>query len=97
LEFADILNNTTNKGLPALLTAPEVARILGVSVITLLRMRQAKECGGLPFIQISTNRIGYSRRDVLKFLKGRRVTAPANAEPKGDPANAGLVTAQAQP
>ena len=57
----------------AVLTAVDTASLLGVSKITLLRMRQQPNAGGLPYVQLSTNRIGYVRRDVLAFLAARRV------------------------
>lgn len=64
----------------AVLSAAETASLLGVSKFTLLRMRQQQNAGGLPYVKISQNRIGYVRRDVLAFLAARRVgTLPETA------------------
>jgi hypothetical protein len=57
----------------AVSTVAYTARLLGVSEITLLRMRQREDRGGLPFVQLSPGRIGYLRRDVRAFLEARRV------------------------
>jgi DNA-binding MurR/RpiR family transcriptional regulator len=54
-------------------TAADTARQLGVSKFTLLRMRQAEGCSGLPFVQISPGRIGYLKSDVRAYLAARRV------------------------
>jgi hypothetical protein len=51
----------------------EVIGLLGVSVFTLLRMRQRPGADGLPFIQLSPKRIGYRLGDVRAYLKARRV------------------------
>jgi hypothetical protein len=56
----------------AVLTAAEVERILGLGRFTLIRMRQRPNCDGLPYVQLSSNRIGYVRRDVMAFLAARR-------------------------
>lgn len=61
-------------------TVPEVAEMLGVSTFTLLRKRQQPDAGGLPFVQLSTNRIGYLRADVEAFLRARRVGKLAGEE-----------------
>jgi hypothetical protein len=63
----------------AVLTADDTARLLGVSKITLLRMRQRPSADGLPFVRLSAHRIGYVRRDVLAFLAARRVGALPDA------------------
>ena len=55
------------------LTIPEVAKLLAVHHHTLLRMRQTPDAGGLPWVKISTQRIGYRRGDVEAFLASRRV------------------------
>ncbi|HUN43092.1 MAG TPA: hypothetical protein VMU81_22600 [Acetobacteraceae bacterium] len=57
----------------------EVARKLGVHEITLLRMRKLADAGGLPFVRLSANRVGYVRRDVRAFLAARRVGEVAKA------------------
>ena len=57
----------------AVLTAAETAAQLGLSKFTLLRMRQRPNADGLPFVQLSPNRIGYVRCDVRAFLNARRV------------------------
>jgi hypothetical protein len=36
-------------------------------------MRQQKDQGGLPFIQLSPGRIGYRKSDIEAFLLARRV------------------------
>ena len=56
------MNNPTNSIEDAVLTATDTARMLGVSKFTLLRMRQRPAAGGLPFVKLSPNRIGYVRR-----------------------------------
>jgi antitoxin component of RelBE/YafQ-DinJ toxin-antitoxin module len=53
--------------------APTVAKQLGVSKATLIRMRQRQDAGGLPFVKLSAKRIGYRRADVRAFLVARRV------------------------
>jgi hypothetical protein len=65
--------NTPTMVEDAVLTAAETATLLGLSKFTLLRMRQRPGSDGLPFVQLSPNRIGYVRRDVLAFLAARRV------------------------
>lgn len=57
------------------LTAAETAVLLGVSEFTLLRKRQRPKADGLPFVQLSPNRIGYRLGDVRAFLLARRVGA----------------------
>ena len=54
------------------LTVPEVRQLLRLSKITLLRMRQRDDRGGLPFVQLSPGRIGYLH-DVRAYLAARRV------------------------
>jgi len=55
------------------LTAEHTAQKLGLSKITLIRMRQRADCGGLPFVRLSQHRIGYLSSDVDAFLAARRV------------------------
>jgi hypothetical protein len=55
------------------LTAAETAVLLGVSEFTLLRKRQRPQADGLPFVQLSQNRLGYRLGDVRAFLAARRV------------------------
>jgi hypothetical protein len=55
------------------LTATETARMLGVSEFTLLRKRRQPGGDGLPFVRLSTNRIGYRLNDLRAFLAARRV------------------------
>ena len=69
------MNNPTNSIEDTVLTATDTARMLGVSKFTLLRMRQRPAAGGLPFVKLSPNRIGYVRSDVRAFLAARRVGA----------------------
>ena len=55
--------------------------------MTLLRMRQRPNAGGLPFVKLSQHRVGYLRDDLLAFLAVRRVGAGTqshmNQEMKG--------------
>ncbi len=55
------------------LSAIDTARKLGVSKITLLRMRKLPDAGGLPYVRLSANRVGYIRRDLRAYLAARRV------------------------
>jgi hypothetical protein len=55
------------------LSPAETARLLGVHKLTLLRMRQRDDYGGLPYVRLSSNRIGYVWHDVQAFLAARRV------------------------
>jgi predicted site-specific integrase-resolvase len=48
----------------------ETAKYIGVSLITLMRMRRA---GKVPYIQISENRIGYRRSMANQILDARTV------------------------
>jgi hypothetical protein len=57
----------------AVLPETEVRQILGLSRITLHRMRQRDDCGGLPYVRLSPGRLGYLRRDVRAFIVARRV------------------------
>jgi len=68
----------------AVLTEPEARQLLRLSKITLLRMRQLSDRGGLPFIQLSQARIGYFRRDVLAYLSRRRVGVLPDEAPSGE-------------
>lgn len=65
----------------AVLTEAEVRQQLRISKITLLRMRQRDDRGGLPFVQLSPGRVGYLKADVQAYLLARRVGAlPAESE-----------------
>jgi predicted DNA-binding transcriptional regulator AlpA len=65
---------TENDTTPSVvLTPPQVASLLGMHKHTLWRMRNAPEAGGLPFVKLSPQRIGYIRDDVLAYLAARRV------------------------
>jgi hypothetical protein len=68
----------------AVLTEPEARQLLRLSKITLLRMRQLDDRGGLPFVQLSPGRIGYFRRDVLAYLAARRVGRLPNEQRGSD-------------
>lgn len=57
----------------AVLTEPEARQLLRLSKITMLRMRQLPDQGGLPFVRLSPGRIGYFQRDVHAYLATRRV------------------------
>jgi hypothetical protein len=56
----------------AVLTAAQVESFTSLGRFTLIRMRQRPNCDGLPYVQLSSNRIGYVRRDVMAFLAARR-------------------------
>jgi hypothetical protein len=62
-----------NDVLEAVLSTREVSQALGLSTITVKRMRKLADCGGLPFVKLSTGRIGYLRRDIISYLATRRV------------------------
>ena len=64
-----------NDVLEAVLSTREVSQALGLSIITIKRMRKLADCGGLPFVRLSSARIGYLRSDVHDFLAARRVGA----------------------
>ena len=53
----------------------KVQQVLGVSKDTLERMRKLPNAGGLPFIRLSANRIGYRRGDWRAFIAARRFGA----------------------
>jgi hypothetical protein len=55
------------------LTVDETVALLGISVFTLLRMRQRQDAGGLPFVQLSAKRLGYRLGDIRAYLRARRV------------------------
>ena len=58
-----------------------MAKSLNLSPATLGRMRQEPDCGGLPYVKLSANRIGYLRRDWRAFLAARRVgSSPADKQ-----------------
>ena len=59
------------------LSEPETARYIGVSLITLRRLRWA---GKVPFIQLSENRIGYRRSMANEILDSRTVRPLEAAE-----------------
>ncbi len=59
----------------AVLPAADVARMLGLSRHTLMRMRRRPQAAGLPFVKLSEGRLGYRRTDVEAFLRARRVGA----------------------
>ena len=52
------------------LSEPETAKYIGISLITLMRMRRA---GKVPYVQISENRIGYRRSMANQILDARTV------------------------
>jgi hypothetical protein len=57
------------------LSEPETARYIGVSLITLRRLRWA---GRVPYIQLSQNRIGY-RRSMANAILDERTVRPLEA------------------
>jgi hypothetical protein len=57
----------------SVLTEQEARALLRLSKITLLRMRQLPDAGGLPFVQLSQSRIGYRLSDIDAYLAARRV------------------------
>ena len=59
------------------LSEPETAKYIGVSLITLTRMRRA---GRVPYIQLSENRIGYRRSMANEILDARTVRPLEAAE-----------------
>jgi hypothetical protein len=54
------------------LSEPETAKYIGVSLITLRRLRWA---GKVPYVQISEHRIGYRRSMANEILDARTVQA----------------------
>jgi hypothetical protein len=57
-----------------IISEPECAKYIGVSVITLRRMRKR---GEIAFVQVSENRIGYRRSYANRLLDQRTVNATA--------------------
>jgi predicted DNA-binding transcriptional regulator AlpA len=72
----------------AVLTEPEVRQLLGLSKITLHRMRYRPNCGGLPYVKLSPGRIGYLRSDVETYLNECRVGARAAPRERALPVEA---------
>jgi hypothetical protein len=66
----------------SVLSPAETAQLLGLHKLTLLRMRQRDDCGGLPFVRLSSNRIGYVWVDVRAFLAARRVGSLPEPRPE---------------
>lgn len=66
---------TVSVGNAAVLTEREVRQLLRLRKITLLRVRQRDDRGGLPFVQLSPGRIGYLRRDIDAYLAACRIDA----------------------
>jgi predicted DNA-binding transcriptional regulator AlpA len=62
-----------NDVLEAVLSTREVSQALGLSTITIKRMRKLADRGGLPFVRLSPGRIGYLRNDVHAYIAARRV------------------------
>ena len=56
-----------------IVSADDAAKILGVHPHTLLRMCQSPDAGGLPWVKISAQRIGYRLGDIRSFIAARRV------------------------
>jgi hypothetical protein len=74
---------TENDALNAVLSTREVSQTLGLSTITVKRMRKLADRGGLPFVQLSPGRIGYLRSDVHGYIAARRIGAlPAQQNTK---------------
>lgn len=71
----DGFTTATTANEAVVLTEREVRQLLRLSKITLLRMRQRDDRGGLPFVQLSPGCIGYLKCDVRAFLEARRVAA----------------------
>lgn len=59
------------------LNEAQTARLLDLSPITLKRKRREPDCGGLPYVRLSTARIGYLQSDVHDYIAARRVTGSA--------------------
>jgi len=70
-----------------LLDAEAVARILGVSTMTIYRLAQS---GDLPSIRVSANIIRFESQDVLNFLR-RHYSAQNGVDRWSSIANVGLV------
>jgi predicted DNA-binding transcriptional regulator AlpA len=62
------------------LTTAEVATLLGLSKFTLLRMRQQKDRGDLPYLQLSPGRLAYWKSDVRAYIAARRVSGMQPAD-----------------
>jgi hypothetical protein len=67
------------------LTAEETSVLLGVSVFTLLRKRQERGGGDLPWVRLSAKRIGYRLGDVKAWLLARRQGALPETPPEKPP------------
>lgn len=68
-------------GADALLTAKELAQVLGLAVRTLKKQRAQGR--GVPFVRVGERAIRYRVGDVRRFLRERRVqTATATATAK---------------
>jgi hypothetical protein len=78
-EITTVVSKTSSDD-EVVLTEPEVRQLLRLSKITLLRMRQREDRGGLPFVQLSPGRIGYLRGDLRAFLAARRVGSLSNKQ-----------------
>lgn len=57
-----------------------VARLLGVSLVTLWRWRKLADRNGLPVVRLCPGRIGYRTADVRRFLASRLDTAEPEPE-----------------
>lgn len=55
-----------------ILRPSEAAKVLGLSVSTLEKMRLNNEPGGPPFIRLSEKAIGYSEADLEAWIAKRR-------------------------
>jgi hypothetical protein len=70
-----------------ILTAAATAKLLGLSIFTLLRKRQEPDGGDLPWVRLSERRIGYRRGDVRHYqLARRRGALPEHADANTDAA-----------
>jgi hypothetical protein len=56
-------------------------KVLGESRWTLARRRQEPAAGGLPYVKLSAQRIGYRLGDIRRFLWARRVGRLPNETP----------------
>jgi predicted site-specific integrase-resolvase len=57
-----------------IISEPEAAKYIGVSVVTMRRMRKA---GRIAYVQLSENRIGYRRSAINRLLDANTIPATA--------------------
>lgn len=62
-------NPVIKKEFPTLLTAPDVAELLGVKVSRVYELTRTRKTNGLPVIIIGERSYRYSKEQLLKWLK----------------------------